>query len=51
MRPDRAKAHRVIAIALNVEALALVREHVGKHPTCGLSFRGKAIDQVSTKAW
>lgn len=33
------------------EAMALVNEQVGKHPTYVFSFSGKPIKQLSTKAW
>ena len=51
IHPDQAKARRAIAVPLNAEALALITKQVGKHRTHVLSYRGKPIVQVSTKAW
>jgi len=51
IHPDQAKARKAIAVPLNGEAMALVRKHVGKHPTYVFSFRGQPIKQLSTKAW
>ena len=51
VHPDQAKARRAIAVPLNPEAMALVRKQIGKHATYVFSYDGKAIKQVSTKAW
>jgi integrase len=51
IHPDQAKARRAIPVPLNGEAVALVRERVGRHPTYVFSYNGKPIKQVSTKAW
>ena len=36
---------------LNDEAMALVRKQLGKHSTYVISYRGKPVRQLSTKAW
>ncbi len=51
IHPDQAKARKAIAVPLNAEAAALIRRQDGKHATHVFSFRGKPIQQLSTKAW
>jgi integrase len=51
IHPDLAKACKAIPVALNAEAVLLLGELVGKHPTHVFSFHGKPVTQVSTKAW
>ena len=51
IHPDQAKARKAIAVPLNAEAVALIRKQLGRHQTHVFSFRGKPIQQLSTKAW
>ena len=51
VHPDQAKARKAISVPLNAEAVLLIREQIGKHPTHVFTFNGKLITQVSTKAW
>lgn len=51
IHPDQAKARKAIPVPLNSEAMAVIQERAGKHPTHVFSFRDKPITQVSTKAW
>ncbi|HVS26544.1 MAG TPA: site-specific integrase [Burkholderiales bacterium] len=51
IHPDQAKAGKAIAVPLNAEAVLIIRNQLGKHPTHVFLFRGKPIIQVSTKAW
>jgi integrase len=51
VHPDQAKARKAIAVPLNAEAVLIIRNRLGKHPTRVFSFRGRPIVQVSTKAW
>jgi integrase len=51
VHPDEAKARRAIPVPLNEDAVAVVQRQIGKHRELVFSFRGKAIRQVSTKAW
>jgi len=51
IHPDQAKARKAIAVPLNAEAVVMIRKQTGRHPTHVFSFKGKPIEQVSTKAW
>lgn len=51
IHPDQAKARKAIAVPLNAEAEALIRNQLGRYPTHVFSFLGKPIQQLSTKAW
>lgn len=51
VHPDQAKARKAIAVPLNEEALSILRQQQGKHPTHVFSYQGKPITQTSTKAW
>jgi integrase len=51
IHPDQAKARKAIPVPLNAEAVVIIRQHLGTHPTHVFSFRGKPMTQVSTKAW
>ena len=51
VHPDEAKARKAIAVPLNLEAVAIIRRQLGKHPTHVFSYRDKPIVQTSTKAW
>jgi integrase len=51
IHPDQAKARRAIPVPLNTNAVLVMRQRLGKHPTHVFSFHGKPIKQVSTKAW
>ncbi len=51
IHPDQAKARRAIPVPLNRDAVVVIREQIGKHPTHVFSFKGRPITQVSTKAW
>jgi len=51
IHPDQAKARKAIAVPLNEEAVLLLSKQVGKHVSYVFTFRGKAVTQVSTKAW
>ena len=48
---DQAKARKAIAVPLNAEAVTLLSKQVGKHASRVFTFGGKAVIQVSTKAW
>ena len=48
--PDQAKARPAIHVPLNADAVARVREQLGKHLTHVFSYRSKPIAQVSPKA-
>lgn len=51
IHPEQAKAKKAIAVPLNDEALAVIREQIGKSQTHVFSYKGKPIKQASSKAW
>lgn len=51
IHPDQAKARMAIAVPLNAEAVVIIRQQDGRHPTHVFSYLGRPIRQVSTKAW
>ena len=51
VHPDQAKARKAIPVPLNDDAMKVVARQVGKHRDLVFSFRGKQVQQVSTKAW
>jgi integrase len=51
IHPDQAKARKAIPVPLNDDALAVVERQIGKHRELVFSFRGRPVQQVSTKAW
>lgn len=48
---SQAKGKRGIPVPLNDDAMAVLDQRRGKHPTHVFAFRGKPITQVATKAW
>lgn len=48
---SQAKGKRGIPVPLNADAVKVLDERQGKHPTHVFSFRKKPITQVATKAW
>lgn len=48
---EEAKGRRAIPVPLNVEAMQVIEEHIGRHPQFVFTFQGKPITQVGTKAW
>jgi len=51
IHPDQAKARKAIAVPLSVNAVNVIREQIGKHPTHVFSYHGNTIIQVNTKTW
>ena len=51
IHPDQAKARKAIAVPLNAEAVLVIRKQIGRHATHVFSYKGRAVTQVSTKAW
>ncbi len=51
VHPDQAKARKAIPVPLNEDAMKVVGRQVGKHRDLVFSFRGRQVQQVSTKAW
>jgi integrase len=48
---SQAKGKRGIPVPLNRDAMAVLKERQGIHPTHVFSFKGRPITQVATKAW
>jgi integrase len=51
IHPDQAKARKAIPVPLNADAVALIRQQLGKHPTHVFSYQGQPLKQLNTKAW
>ncbi len=51
IHPDQAKARKAIGIALNAEAMLVLRRQTGKHERFVFTYQGKQVRQVNTKAW
>jgi integrase len=48
---DEAKAREAIGVPLNDEAMAILREERGKHPTSVFTYSGRPLKSVNTKSW
>ena len=48
---DQAKARRAIPVALNAEALGVLRGQLGQDDRYVFTYNGKAVWQVNTKSW
>jgi integrase len=48
---DEAKGGEAIGVPLNDDAVAVLREEVGKHPLRVFTFKGRPLGQANTKAW
>jgi integrase len=48
---DDAKGGEAIGVPLNDEAVAVLREELGKHPLRVFTFEGKPLGRANTKAW
>ncbi len=51
VHPDEAKAEKAIPIPLNSQAMAILKNQIGKHEQYVFTYRGKPIGQCNTKAW
>ncbi len=51
IHPDQAKARKAIGIALNAEAMLVLRRQMGKHQQFVFTYRGNQVTQVNTRAW
>ena len=51
IHPDQSKNGRAIGVPLNHEAISLLRNQLGGHPTHCFSYQGRTVYQVNTKAW
>ena len=48
---DEAKAREAIGVPLNDEAMAVLGDERGKHPTSVFTFNRRPLKSVNTKAW
>ena len=48
---DEAKAREAIGVPLNGEAMAVLRDERGKHPTSVFTFHRRPLKSMNTKAW
>lgn len=51
IHPDQAKARKAIGVALNREAIGVLRQQLGRHQLYVFTYMGKPVTQVNTKAW
>jgi len=51
VHPDEAKARKAIPVPLNGEAVSILQKQIGKHREMVFTFKGQAIEQLSTAAW
>lgn len=51
IHPDQAKAKRAIAVPLTKEAIAVIREQLGKHDRYIFTYKGNPIKQPNNWAW
>lgn len=51
IHPDQAKARKAITVPLNEDAVAVLREELGKHLHYVFTYKGNQLKQVNTKAW
>ena len=48
---DQAKARKAIGVPLNDDAIAVLREQLGKHSTNVFVYKGNPIKKANTKSW
>ena len=48
---SQAKARKAIGVALNAEAMLVLRRQMRKHEQLVFTYRDKRVTQVNTKAW
>jgi len=48
---DQAKAGKDIAVPLNNEALVVIRQQIGKHPTNVFTYKGNPIQKANKRGW
>ena len=51
IHPDQAKARKAIGVALNSEAIAVLRKQIGQHDLYVFTYKGNPVTQVNTKSW
>lgn len=48
---DQAKGGRTIRVPLNEDAIAVLRQQIGKHPHRVFTYKGNPVSKVGTKFW
>lgn len=48
---DQAKGRRAIAVPLNAQAMVVLREQQGQHPTRVFTYEGKPVTRANNHAW
>ena len=48
---DQAKGKKAIGVPLNVDAVEVIKEQIGKHQTRVFTYNGTPIRKFNTKAW
>ncbi len=48
---DQAKGKRVITVPLNADALVVLREQIGQHPTRVFTYEGNPVTRANNHAW
>jgi len=48
---DQAKAGKDIAVPLNNDALVVIRQQIGKHPTNVFTYKGNPIKKANKRGW
>ncbi len=48
---DQAKAGKDIAVPLNDNAISVIREQIGKHPTNVFTYKGNPIQKANKRGW
>ena len=51
IHPDQAKCKKAIGVALNSEAIGVLRKQIGQHEQFVFTYHGAPVWQVNTKAW
>ena len=48
---DQTKSGHDLAVPLNADALAIIRQQLGKHPTHVFTYKGRPLKKASTRCW
>lgn len=51
IHPDQFKTRKAIAVPLNEDALAIVRNQIGKHQQYVFTYKGEPVKKANTWAW
>ena len=48
---DQAKGNKAIAVPLNKDAMAVIRQQIGKHRTHVFTYKGNPVTRANNHAW